>query len=230
MYIKNTKTDSWICSKKPKTEIIDTGRHIKAIIFDLGNVLIDFDHKIAAERISKSAHKNPQEIFNLFFDSELTALFEEGKISPLEFFLKVKETLNLKLDYSEFIPIWNEIFFLSEKNRYVYNLAKILKSHYIIALLSNINILHFDYLKKNFTVFDAVHHIITSFEVGFRKPHPLIYKKALETLGVLATDVAYTDDRPELVEKAQELGIKSFHFQGIEKLKVDFLSIGINLE
>jgi putative hydrolase of the HAD superfamily len=223
MYIKNTKIDSWICSKRQKTETIDTGRHIKAIIFDLGNVLIDFDHRIAAERISKSAHKSPQEIFNLFFDSELTALFEEGKISPLEFFSKLKEILNLKLDYLEFIPIWNEIFFLSEKNRYVYNLAKILKSHYIIALLSNINILHFDYLKKNFPVFDAFHHIITSFEVGFRKPHPLIYKKALEVLGVLATDVAYTDDRPEL-------GIKSFHFQGIEKLKADFLSIGINLE
>jgi putative hydrolase of the HAD superfamily len=220
-------------SNSPKTTAppsAGTSNGVKAIIFDLGNVLIDFDHNIAAEKISKFTHKTPQEIFDLFFDSELTALFEEGRLKPQEFFLKVREALNLKLDYNEFVPIWNEIFFLSEKNRRVYNLAKLLKSHYTIALLSNINILHFDYLKKKFPVFDAFHHIITSFEIGFRKPHPLIYKKILEILKVAACDVAYTDDRLELVEKAQGLGIKSFHFQDPDKLKKDFLSIGINLE
>src|SRR3989338_6206829 len=153
--------------------------NIKAVIFDLGNVLIDFDHMIAAKRISKFTDKTPQEIFNLFFDSVLTALFEEGKITPLNFFSEVKKILNSKLDYAQFLPIWNEIFFLSEKNQAVYNLAKILKDHYKIALLSNINILHFDYLKKNFSIFDAFHNVVTSFESGIRKPDPLIYKKAL---------------------------------------------------
>jgi len=203
---------------------------VKAIIFDLGNVLIDFDHTIAAKRISQFTDKSPQEIFNLFFDSELTGLFEEGRISPQVFFLKVKKILNLKLEYDTFVPIWNEIFFLSRKNRYVYNLAHTLRNHYKVALLSNINILHFDYLKKNFPVFDAFHHIITSYEIGLRKPHPLIYQKTLEILNVLANNVFYTDDRAELVEKAKDLGIKSFHFQDIDKLKEDFLSVGIHLD
>jgi FMN phosphatase YigB (HAD superfamily) len=196
----------------------------------LGNVLVDFDHRIAANRISKFSNKNPQEIFNIFFDSELTGLFEEGKIQPKEFFLKVKEILNLKLGYNEFLPIWNEIFFLSEKNLAVYNLAKILKSHYKLALLSNINVLHFEYLKKNFShFFDAFHNIITSYEVGFRKPHPLIYKKVLDMLKVSSPPkVFYTDDRPELVEKAQELGIRSFVFKDVAGLKQDLESVGIN--
>ena len=71
-------------------------RKIKAIIFDLGNVLLDFDHRLAAERVSKFTDKSAEEILNLFFDSELTGLFEEGKIAPAEFFLKIKEALNLK--------------------------------------------------------------------------------------------------------------------------------------
>lgn len=203
---------------------------VEAIIFDLGNVLIDFDHTIAAKRISHFTDKSPQEIFNLFFDSQLTGLFEEGRISPQVFFLKVKKILNLKLQYDTFVPIWNEIFFLSRKNRHVYNLAHTLRKHYKVALLSNINILHFDYLKKNFPVFDASHHIVTSYEVGLRKPHPLIYQKALEILNVLANNVFYTDDRAELVEKAKDLGIQSFHFQDIDKLKEDFLSVGIHLD
>jgi len=203
--------------------------NIKAVIFDLGNVLIDFDHTIAAKRISKFTDKTPQEIFNLFFDSGLTALFEEGKITPLNFFSEVKKILNSKLDYAEFLPIWNEIFFLSEKNQAVYNLAKILGGRYKTALLSNINILHFDYLKKNFPVFDAFHNIITSFEMGYRKPDPLIFKKTLHLLGVLPQNAFYTDDRAEFTEKARILGIRGFVFRDAEQLRRDLSGSGINI-
>ncbi len=201
---------------------------IKAIIFDLGNVLVDLDHINAAKRVAKFSEKSPQEIFNLFFDSELTGLFEEGRISPQEFFLKMKETINLRLEYDEFVPIWNEIFFLSEKNRNVYNLTKSLRSNYKLALLSNINILHFDYIKIFFPVFGAFHYIVTSYETGLRKPHPLIYQKTLEILNVSAENTFYTDDRSELIEKAKNLGIRSFTFQDINKLKEDLLSVGIH--
>jgi putative hydrolase of the HAD superfamily len=204
--------------------------NIEAVIFDLGNVLIDFDHTIAAKRIAEFTDKSPKEIFELFFDSGITGLFEEGKISPPEFFSRVKEMLNLKLDYAAFLPIFNEIFFFTQENACVYNLAKRLKQYYKIALLSNINILHFDYLKKTFPVFDAFHNIITSFEVGLRKPHPLIYQKALRAMGVSSVPhVIYTDDRPELVEKARELGLKSFIFQDTEKLRRDLAGAGVNI-
>ncbi len=202
---------------------------IKAVIFDLGNVLIDFDHMIAAKKISMSSDKTPQEMFNLFFDSELTALFEEGKISALNFFSEVKKALNLRLNYTQFLPIWNDIFFLTENNRQVYNLAKILKNRYKIALLSNINVLHFEYLKKNFPVFDAFHNIITSFEAGARKPDPLIYRKAMDELEVLPQNTFYTDDRPELVKEGCALGIRGFIFRGAQQLKNDLLANGINI-
>lgn len=202
---------------------------IKAVIFDLGNVLIDFDHFIAAQKISELIDKSAKEIYDLFFDSELTALFEEGRIEPSDFFLEVREKLNLKLDYKAFLPIWNEIFFLSEKNRAVYNIAKSLKKNYRLALLSNINILHFEYVKQNFPVFDIFDSIIASFEIGCRKPHPLIYKKTLEMLRVLPENVFYTDDRADLVSKAAELRIKGSVFINIEKLRKDLLSVGIDI-
>lgn len=213
------------------TERCHTARKggVKAVIFDLGNVLVDFDHMIAAKKIFKFTDKTPQDIFNLFFDSELTGLFEEGKITPLNFFSEIKKTLNLKLDYTQFLPIWNGIFFLSEKNYAVYNLAKALKNQYKIALLSNINVLHCDYLKKNFPVFDTFHNIVASFEAGLRKPDPLIYKKTLELLGVLPQDTFYTDDRAEFIDKACQLGMRGSIFRGAEQLKKDLLDNGINI-
>lgn len=202
---------------------------VEAVIFDLGNVLIDFDHLIAAKKISKLTNMTAQEIYELFFDSELTSLFEEGRISPSEFFVKVKEKLDLELDYERFASIWNEIFFFSEKNSSVYSIAKSLKKIYKLALITNINILHFDYLKKNFPVFDIFDPVVTSFQIGFRKPHPLIYKKTLEMLQVLPENVFYTDDRADLVSKAKDSGINSFVFINIEKLKKDLLGEGVSI-
>ena len=120
---------------------------IKTILFDLGRVLISFDHSIASRRISESSACDESDIYNLFFDSDLTAEFEEGKVSARDFFLKVQVRLGIRLDYNEFLPIWNEIFFLTADNRLTHSLAASLKDKYNLAMLTNINCLHF--LRRN---------------------------------------------------------------------------------
>jgi putative hydrolase of the HAD superfamily len=201
---------------------------IKAVVFDLGNVLIDFDHTIAAKRISKFCDKTPEQIFDLFFDSEITAQFEEGKISPHDFYLKVKDMLNMRLSYDSFVPIWNEIFFLSAKNRDVYSTIERLRVNYSTTLVTNINVLHHQYLKNYFPVFDVFTSIFTSYEVGAAKPKPLIYKKILETLDILPEEAFYTDDRIDLIESARGLGFNAFVFKGTKQLNIDLRDAGIN--
>ena len=202
---------------------------IKAIVFDLGRVVVDFDHMISARRISAHCVFSAEQIYQLFFDSPATGLFEEGRISPQEFFAGVRETLRLSIGYDEFVPIWNEIFFLSEQNKVVYSLAKSLQERYTVAMLTNVNVLHLEYLKKNFAVFDPFHHIIASCEVHERKPNTLIYQKALDALGAPAQCVFYTDDRPELIESARALGINSFVFKDAQQLRADLLSNGVDV-
>lgn len=200
---------------------------IEAIIFDLGRVLLDFDHLIAARKIARFAKKTPEEIFSLFFDSELTRSFEEGAISPLDFFSRVKDTLDLRLGYEEFVPIWNQIFFYTETNRLVCALAQRLRPRYKTAVLSNINILHFEYIKEAFPVFPAFDTIITSFEMKATKPNPLIYIKATQIIGVKPQQVFYTDDRPELIQAAQGLGMHAFVFKTVAQLESDLKGSGI---
>lgn len=202
---------------------------IDTIILDLGKVLIDFDHLRAAERISNFCDKTPKQIFDLFFISEPTILFEEGKITPEDFFRRVKEILDLKLEYQSFVPIWNDIFFLTAKNRAVYSLANNLRAHYQVALLSNINVLHHEYLKQYFPVFNVFHRVFASYEMGAIKPDQAIYKKALEELKARPENVFYTDDRQELVDSARDLGINSFLFTGVEQLKQDLASVGVTI-
>ncbi len=200
---------------------------IKVVLFDLGRVLVDFDHKRAAERISAFCDKSGLEIYNLFFESPATLAFEEGKIPPKEFYQKVKEMLNLKLSYDSFVPIWNDIFFLSVENRSVYRLANLLHANYKTAMLSNINLLHYEYLKVRFPVFGVFDYIFLSFEMGLSKPNKEIYKKVLQTLKVCPQELFYIDDRKELVASAASLGIKGHHFLNSKQLICDLKDAGV---
>jgi len=196
-------------------------QEIKVLLFDLGRVLVDFDHSRSAKRIAAFCAKTPKEIYELFFESGVTAKFESGKITPQDFYLQVKEMLDLKLSYASFEPIWNDIFFLSAKNRSVFGLVNNLRANYKTAMLSNINVLHYEYLKNNFPVFEVFDKVFLSFQLGLIKPDKEIYNLVIRQLKVNAQEIFYTDDRPELVESARSLGIRGCVFTNFNQLFSD---------
>jgi hypothetical protein len=61
--------------------------------------------------------------------------------------------------------------------------------------------------------FDAV---VVSCEVGIVKPNPMIYQTCLSRLGGQPNDALFVDDRPENIEAAARLGIRTFHSTGEE--------------
>ena len=202
---------------------------IRVILFDLGNVLVDLDLKPAVERISGFCSKRQDEILKFFLDSGVANSFEKGELSAEGFYKQARDILDLKLGYESFVPIWNEIFFFSAKNRAVYHIANRLRINYRIGLLSNTNILHYRYIKDNFPVFNVFEKLFLSFELGAAKPDKIIYRKVVKALGVLPDNIFYTDDRPELVSSASSLGIKSFIFTSAEQLVKDLSSLNIFL-
>lgn len=200
---------------------------IKAIIFDLGNVLIGFDHQIAVKRILAHTLMSEGEIYNLFFDSTLTRAFEEGKISPLLFFKKVKAMLGLKIAYEEFLPIWNEIFFAKPKSEeFIASLPAGIRR----VMLSNVNQLHYEYILGRFPEAIAlfgIENIIASCMTGFIKPAKEIYELAIKKTGVLKENIIYVDDRLDLIDAARGYGIQSVQFNNIEQLQQEFQNLGI---
>jgi putative hydrolase of the HAD superfamily len=202
---------------------------IKVILFDLGNVLVDFDYKKALQRIAYFCDRSPAQIKAFLKQSPSISAFEKGQISPEEFFRQLKAGLNLKLGYESFISIWNEVFILNVKNRAVYHILNTLRQNYRTALLSNTNILHYQYLQTNFPVFGIFDEQFLSFKIGAVKPEELIYQKVVSALSVVPADIFYTDDRAEFVACASNLGITSFVFSGEKQLIKDLSSCGINI-
>lgn len=211
-----------VASRKKKV-----AKEVKAIIFDLGNVLIGFDHRIAVKRILTHTLVPEQEIYDLFFDSRLTNDFERGSISPLSFFEKVKSMLGLSLSFDEFSPIWNEIFFSKhDTEEFIGSLDPGLP----LLLLSNINKLHYEHIRRIFSsamdLFDT-NSIIPSYTTGFVKPEKEIYDIAIATSGVKKDELVYVDDRRDLIEAAQSYGIRSIQFEGVAQLAKEFKKLGI---
>ena len=190
-----------------------------ALFCDLGNVLVNFDHRIAVKKISAFTHKKEEDIYQLFFDSGITKDYEEGKITSLDFFKRVKDSLELGMDYATFLPIWNDIFFETPLNKKIQDFLIGVKGKYKLAMISNINETHFEFLKKKMPIFGEFDKLILSYEVGFRKPAIEIYNAALRAVGAKKSDAFYIDDRADLIEAASGFGIKGMTFNGEESFK-----------
>lgn len=186
------------------------------IIFDLGNTLIRFDHRICAEKVANLFSLDQEKVRALFFDSDVTRLFEKGLVSAKEFYERVTGLLGIKIPYKDFVSIWNDIFW---EDKDACDIARKLKEDYRLFLLSNVNRLHYEYIEKKFDIIKIFDEVILSFAVGAMKPEALIFEDAVRRAGGDKSAVLYIDDREDLIKEANEFGIESIRFEGADKLK-----------
>lgn len=200
---------------------------MKAIAFDLGRVLFDFDYNIALDKIRDKINILPQEIINALFYEHFSDDFEKGLITGYDFYLKFKKRTGLRLEYENFLPVWCDIFTLKPQS---INLVKSLKPFYKLILISNINELHYNFLKERYpSVFELFDEKILSFKVHSIKPESDIYRLMLEKAKVCKEELVYIDDRPDLIQKAKERGYNCILFKELEECKYQLKRLGVFL-
>ena len=195
---------------------------IEVILFDLGNVILPFNHYQIGEKLSRFSQRkefqDPQKIFSYLFDFEKGAVngYEVGKISSLEFFQSLKEFFHLSISFEDFIPIWNDIFW---ENVEVSEIIRSLKKKKRLGLLSNTNPLHFDHIISTFPIVRVFDQWILSHQVGFKKPDIRIYQRAMEWAAVEPEKILVIDDIKKHVEVAVSLDMQGIHFLSSQQLK-----------
>jgi len=178
---------------------------IRCVISDLGRVIIFFDNNIFFEKIANYCPFSKEEIAELTSAHlEIVRSFDEGKITPEEFYNQVTKVLQASIDYDNFYSIYNDVFSL---NPPVLEIMQRLKGNYRLVLLSNTDVMRFGFVKKKFPEIMIFDEYVLSYEVGSMKPHPQIYREALKKTGVKAEECIFIDDKEENVEVAQRLGI-----------------------
>jgi len=199
---------------------------IDVIVFDLGKVIFDFDISKLSVGFSKSSAKPYKDIDRILLEHwEIIAEYEKGRISSENFYDKVSNALDMKIQYSEFCNIWNDIFTPFND---VADFLALLSKNYSLSLLSNTNDLHFQFLKNRYPhIFGYFTNYHLSYKMDARKPEKEIYRKTIDFYNVEPEKIFFTDDLQINVEKAREMNISAFKFEGLQKLKRDLSLAGV---
>ena len=178
------------------------------VIFDLGNVVLFFDHGIFCRKLASLYDLNEQFVFQKIFKEGIERKYDEGRLSPEHFTRQCSEALGVQLDFLQFKAIWSDIFW---KNSPVIDLIKLIKKRAGVFLLSNTNVWHVEYIRRHFRILELFKELIFSFEVGHTKPDKRIFERAVE-LCKGSKQIIYIDDTDEHVRAAIDLGISGIKY------------------
>lgn len=189
---------------------------INTIVFDLGNVIVDF----LPHRIYHHVTQNEQEaqtLYELFMESGIWHELDRGK--PLD---EVIDWVKAKADTSfhkaiEYVVYhWHEDL---EMNIAMESYIKELSKTYNIYLLSNVSKQFYDF-KHRFEILDLFDGLYISADSSLLKPSPAIYTHFLDTYQLKAEQCFFIDDRLENIEGALSIGMEGFVYQNnLDELK-----------
>ena len=186
--------------------------NIQAVFWDFGNVCATFDMKRFTTPFSQHLQVDSAEVGAVLFGhmgySPLFRSLECGTVSPCQFYHKLTSALGKAdaIDYETFARMWSDIF-LRENTELCDVLDRIPHCHY---LLSNTNeIVRSRYMANSAIVrkhFRAPCAQILSHRVGAMKPDERIYREALRSAGIPASQCLFVDDLPENILAWKALG------------------------
>lgn len=187
-------------------------QQIKAIFFDLGNVIVRFDATILEKEYAPYSKVDSSKFVDYILDSDNVNRYMEGKLTSSQFYSKTCRLFKMKIGFNEFYRIWNSIFYPYPEME---EIVKTIRKKYMgikLILISNTNEMHYEFLKREYKILGLMDASIVSHKIGRQKPHPDIFTRALKAAGTKSKETFYTDDRPELIDAARVMGIRAFTF------------------
>ena len=176
----------------------------KAVVFDIGHVLLDFDYRIAIGRLAEHCALNTEQLRHLLDQSPLLHRYECGHLSDQQFFAEFQAAAAFQGDLAAFAALFGDIFRPIEPMVLLH--AELRARGVPTFIFSNTNHLQFGHIRRHFPFFDQFNGYVLSFEHRAMKPDARLYAVVERTTGCAGSELFYLDDRPENVEAARARG------------------------
>lgn len=200
--------------------------HIQAIVFDFGNVLLEWNPRLVYQRYFPDDPEGMERFLSEVNFMEWNQLQDQGR--P---FSEGVAALSQEFpQHAHLIQAYHEhwIDSLGEAIMGTVEIMKKLKqAGYPLYGLSNWSAETFPYARERFDFFDLFDDMVISGEVGCVKPDPEIFQILLEKIERSPQECLFIDDSQANVHSAQALGFATIHFQSPEQLESELRSLNI---
>lgn len=205
---------------------------IKNILFDLGGVIITLNKQEALRRFTAAGFPNIEDYLGEFRQEGIFLEYEEGKISPENFYKEFRRLSgNENISAEDIDNGW--LGFLAGIPPYKLELLKELRKKYNVYLISNTNPSVIKWAStSNFSpeglpiqaYFDKCY---LSFEIGCAKPDREIFDFILKDSGMVPSETFFLDDGKANIEVGKQLGFETYQVDQTEDLRKVFTDRGL---
>jgi putative hydrolase of the HAD superfamily len=196
--------------------------HIRALVFDLAGVLLDFRGPESVSALSEG-RSGEEEFFRLWSDARCAHDFTCGKCTPEQFARNAVGELKLKVTSEKFLAEFQT--WLRGPYDGALEMLQGLRPTYRVACLSNTNELDVKRFDEELRLQNYFDECFYSNEIGFRKPEPAAYLHVMKSLDMPAHEIAFFDDSLKNVGGAAAVGMHARHVIGFGNLMIQLNEI-----
>ena len=192
----------------------------KAIVFDFGRVLVDFDFGLAFETWARFAGVSGEGLSRAILEDGPYRAHERGELSWERYADHLREMLLLQVSDTELLTGWNSIF--KDEVPGMRETLRELARGFPIYLLSNTNRAHYEYWSTRYaSLLSPISNFFCSHELGARKPELDVYHLLIDEISINAEHILFFDDVPENVVAARKAGIDSRLFRSVADIDIE---------
>lgn len=206
----------------------------KFILFDLGKVLLNFEHKRLIDNVAQLASLPPEQVETLLFQPphDLENRFERGELNSGEFHSQFNELAGCSVAHDALMDAVADIFWLNTP--IVHVVSQLRAVNFPMAILSNTCSAHWNWARQNFAIVDQLFsHAVLSYEEKSMKPDGKIYQSAIamakKLTGCEPAEIFFTDDKPENVAAAVDAGINAKLYESPQRLLSQLRESGVSV-
>ena len=183
---------------------------IKAVIWDVGGVLLRAEDETIKKALAERYQLTLRELYGLVFYGESAQKATLGQISERQHWANIGSKFHL--DQQSLAAFERDFWAGDALDTELISFIRALKKDYKTGLLSNAWDGARKALSDIYHCMDAFDYSVFSAEVGLAKPDPAIYMKLIDMMGVLPEESIFVDDLLENISAANRLGIHGVQF------------------
>lgn len=201
---------------------------VRALLFDLGGVVIEADFERAFRFWAVRASCEPAELGRRFAFDEAYEKHERGELDASGYFTALRRCLGVRLSDNDLTAGWNEIYVGPVPG--MTTMLSVASQRFPLFAFTNSNPTHQSVWAMRFaTELSIFRSIFVSSQLGVRKPDPEAFTVVAGQAGFRAEEFLFFDDSPENVAGARNAGMQTVLVESTTDVRRALLRLGLEV-